>query len=145
MQTSGAETIFGQGGQDRERQNREREIKVFAGTGAFFCPENKRSPKKKVFAGLGAFFKRSLRRIWAFFVPKMVQDTSLRGAKVAQEGQNISRGGSCPPWLPTFRAYGANCRTFFGKGKGQGPRRGGSRGARSPPPMDFHTWYGCSI
>jgi len=36
---SGAETISGQGGQDRGRQSREREIKVFAGLGAFFVPK----------------------------------------------------------------------------------------------------------
>jgi len=42
--SSGAGTVFGQGRQDRERQSREREIKVFAGIGAFFSPEKKRSP-----------------------------------------------------------------------------------------------------
>jgi len=35
---SGAGTICGQGGQDRERQSREREIKVFAEIRAFFVP-----------------------------------------------------------------------------------------------------------
>jgi len=35
--TSGAGTILGQGGKDREGQSRERKIKFFAGIGAFFC------------------------------------------------------------------------------------------------------------
>jgi len=34
----------------------------------------------------------------------MAQDTSLRGAKVAQGGQNISRGAASP-LPPTYRAY----------------------------------------
>jgi len=36
---SGAGTILGQGGQDRERQSREREIKFFAEIGLFFVPK----------------------------------------------------------------------------------------------------------
>jgi len=54
---SDAETIFGQGGQDREHKSQEREVKVFARIRAFFipkrsieassCPEMKRSPKNK--------------------------------------------------------------------------------------------------
>jgi len=56
---SGAGTILGQGGQDRVRQSREREIKFFAEIGqafskkkglrrirSVFCPEIKRSLKK---------------------------------------------------------------------------------------------------
>jgi len=45
--TSGAGIIFVQEGQDRDRQNRERETEFYAGIGESFCPENKRSPKKK--------------------------------------------------------------------------------------------------
>jgi len=41
-----------------------------------------------------------------FFVSKMAQDTSLRGEKVAQGGQSISRGAAAPPCPPTSRAYG---------------------------------------
>jgi len=52
---NGAGTIFGQGGQDRERQNRVRKTEFYAGTRESFCPENKRSPKK-VFTGFVAFF-----------------------------------------------------------------------------------------
>jgi len=36
---SGAGTILGQEGQDRERQSREREIKFFAEIGVFFVPK----------------------------------------------------------------------------------------------------------
>jgi len=32
-----------------------------------------------------------------FLVPNMAHNTGLRGAKVAQGGQNISREGSFPP------------------------------------------------
>jgi len=53
-----AGTILGQGGQDRVRQSREREIKFFTEFGAFFCPEIKRSLKK------------GLRRIRSVFCPK---------------------------------------------------------------------------
>jgi len=61
---SGAGTIFGQGGQDQERQSREREIKVFAEIRAFFVPKRSVFQKekkikkiklnKKIYAGLGA-------------------------------------------------------------------------------------------
>jgi len=51
---SGAGTIFGKEGQDRERQNQQREIKVFAGIGAFFVRKQVFS-KKEVLAGFGAF------------------------------------------------------------------------------------------
>jgi len=67
-----------------------------------FCPENKRFPKK-----------RSSPDLQRFLVPKMAQDIDLRGAKIAQGGQNISRGGSCPsaPLLPAamnqFQFYDA--------------------------------------
>jgi len=67
--------------------------------------------KKKVFDGFGAFFlsrkqafsKKCLRRIWErFLVPKMAQDTGLRGAKVAQRAKIFPGGrGGCP----TSRAY----------------------------------------
>jgi len=50
--------------------------------------------KKNIFAGLEAFF-----------VPKMAQDTSLKG------GQNISRGAAVPPAPPTSRAYATNSST----------------------------------
>jgi len=90
-----------------------------------FCPEKKRSPKKglrrirSVFLSWKEAFskKKGIRRIrsdflsWqqAFskkkvfpgfgriFVPKIAQDTSLRGAKVAQRGPKYLQGGSCPP------------------------------------------------
>jgi len=84
IDASGVGTIFGQGEQDRERQNREREIKVFAGIGAFFCRENNRSPKKE---------KRSLPDMERFLVPKMAQDTGLKG------------GDQLPPLPLTSRAY----------------------------------------
>jgi len=41
-----------------------------------------------VFAGLGVF------------VPKMAQDTSLRGAKVAQGGPKYLQEGQLPPYFP---------------------------------------------
>jgi len=44
---SGAGTILGQGGQDRERQSRELEIMFFAENGVSFYPYNNRSLKKK--------------------------------------------------------------------------------------------------
>jgi len=50
--------------------------------------------KKKVFAGLELFF-----------VPKMAQDTSLRGAKVAQGGDKISPGEAAAPLLPAPMAF----------------------------------------
>jgi len=81
----------------------------------FFCPENKRSPKKekKSSPDLEHFFgpqtsvlqkekKRSLSDLERFLVLNMAQDTGLRGEQKPEGGQNISRGGSCPP---TFRAY----------------------------------------
>jgi len=102
---------FWTGGQDQERQSREREIKVFAGIRAFFDPKRSVLHKKKVYAGQGASscseLKRSPKKNKVFpgfgriFAPKM----TLRGAKVAQEGQNISRGGRFPPCPPTSRAY----------------------------------------
>jgi len=57
---------FRTGGQDRERQSREREIKFFAKIGVFFIPKTSVLLKeKKVFAGFGVSFcpknKRSLR------------------------------------------------------------------------------------
>jgi len=75
---SGAGTIFRQ---NRERQNRKREIKIFAGIGAFFCSKNKRSPKKKGLRRIWSVFfpeknvlhKKGFRRIWEpFLVSKMV-------------------------------------------------------------------------
>jgi len=49
----------------------------------------KRSPKiKKVFPGFGRIS-----------IPKMAQETSLRGAKVAQGWPKYLQGGSCPPAL----------------------------------------------
>jgi len=56
------------GGQDRERQNRESEIKVFTGFGAFLS-------RKQAFSK-----KKSSPDLERFFVPKMAQDTGLRGA-----------------------------------------------------------------
>jgi len=105
MTNSSAGTILGQGRQDRERQCREREMKCFAGIGAFlvFCPEKKRSPKKKkkrVFAGLKNK-KKGLRRIRSVFCPK-----NCSGYK-SQWGQNSPRGetkispwGQLPPYFP---------------------------------------------
>jgi len=66
----------------------------------FFVPKTRKTSvllKKKVFAGLGAFF-----------VPKMAQDTSLRGAKVALGEPKYLQEGSCPPCPPTSRAYALN-------------------------------------
>jgi len=96
---SGAGTIFGQEVQDRERQSRKREIKVFAGIGEFFVPKT------------SVLQKKGLHWIWAFFCPENGSgNKSQRGAKVAQGGQNISRGAA-PPCLPTFHAYGfAGCQ-----------------------------------
>jgi len=76
------------GGQDRERQNWEREIKVFAVIGAFFCPDNKRSLKEeKVFAGFGAFV----------FFPKNGSGYRCYGGKNSPwGGKNISRGAAAP-------------------------------------------------
>jgi len=85
MQWRGNYSIFGQGRKDRKRQNREREKKVFAGYGAFFCPENKRSSKK-----------RSSPDLERFSVPKMAQDTGIRG------GGKSRPGGRCSP---TSHAY----------------------------------------
>jgi len=78
---------FWTGGQDRECQSREREIKVFVGIRAFFCPENKRSPKKKKSSpDLGGFLSQKWLRI------------QVSGeAKVAQGGPKYLQGGSCPP------------------------------------------------
>jgi len=48
---------FRTGGQNRERQSRESEIKFFAEIGVFYCPKNKRSLKKKgLRSGLGVIF-----------------------------------------------------------------------------------------
>jgi len=77
---SGAGTILGQGGQDRERQSREREIK-------FFCPKNRQ--------------KKGLRRIRSVFLSqKWLRIKVLGGAKDAQEGPKYLQGGSCPPYFP---------------------------------------------
>jgi len=55
--------------------------------------------KKKVFAGLEAFF-----------VPKMAQDTSIRGGggKISPGGPKNLQGDSCPP---TSRAYASKNAT----------------------------------
>jgi len=110
---------FWTGRQDRERQSREREIKVYyagvgvcllvssrpemrrskkrstPGLGASSCPEMKRSQKK----GLSGFGRNS--------VPKMAQNTSLRGGKSRPGGGGAKylQEGSCPPSSPTSRAY----------------------------------------
>jgi len=64
----------------RERQNPEREIKVFAGFGAFSCP--------KIAQDTGL----------------------RRGQKLPRECQNISRGGSCPllpaPMVELYKKIG---------------------------------------
>jgi len=93
LRHSGAGTIFGQGRQDRERQNREHETEVYVGVGVSFCPENKRSPKKQVFAG---FFER-------FLVPNMAHDTGLRGGGGSCPGAPKYLQGAAAP--PTSRAY----------------------------------------
>jgi len=86
---SGAGTIFGQEGADRERQNRERKMKVFAGIGAFICPGNKRSPKKK-----------GLRRIWSVFLSqKWLKIQVSGGAKVAQRGPKYFQRVQLPPYF----------------------------------------------
>jgi len=89
LHRSGAETIFGQWGQDRERQNREREIEVFAGIGAFFVPKTSVLQQK-----------RSSPDLKRFLVPKMAQDTGLRGSKVAQGRPKYFQGGQLPPYFP---------------------------------------------
>jgi len=99
---SGAETIFGQGEQDRDRQNRERETEVYAGIGESFCPENKRKGVRRIrsifLARKHRFSKKDLRRILErFLVLNMAHDTGLRGGK-----SRPGVGGSCPP---TSRAY----------------------------------------
>jgi len=81
--------IFGQGGQDRERQSRKCEIKVFAGIRAFFCPEKKRSPKKRSFLDLGVFLSQKWLRIQV-----------LGGQKSPRGGAKISPGGATAPLLP---------------------------------------------
>jgi len=127
---SGAGTILGQGS---KTENREREKKFFAEIGVFlsqkqaFSEKKSSSPIWSVFLSQKQAFsknKKGLRRIWsvflsqkqafskkkvfvgleAFFVPKMAQDTSLRGAKAAQGGHNISRisPGQLPPLPPYF-------------------------------------------
>jgi len=109
---SGAGTILGQGGQDRERQSREREIKFFA---ICLFPKNKRSPKnkKKGFRRIRSVFlsqnkrslKKGLRRIRSVFLSQKWLRIQVSGrAKVSQGGQNISRGAAAP-CLPTFRTY----------------------------------------
>jgi len=55
--------------------------------------------KNNIFAGLEAFF-----------VPKMVQDTSLREGKVVQGGQKYLQGGQLPP---TSRAYETDLRQIY--------------------------------
>jgi len=113
---NGAGTILEQGGQDQVRQSLERKIRFFAGIGLFFVPKQAFSKIKKI--KIKKLKKnKGFRRIWSvsltqkqafskkkvfagygvFFNPKMAQDTSMRGAKVVQGCQNISRGGSCPP------------------------------------------------
>jgi len=76
FEISGAGTILGQGGQERERQSRERDIKFFAEIEVFLS-QNKRSLKKNVFAGFGVSLclknkrslkKKGLRRIWSVFM-----------------------------------------------------------------------------
>jgi len=84
-----ARELFLDRGQDRERQNREREKKVFVGIGAFFCPENERFPKKK----------RSSPDLERFSVPNMAQDTDLRGGKIRPGGAKIFPGWRLPPYF----------------------------------------------
>jgi len=72
---NGAGTIFGQGGQDRKRQSREREIKVFAGIIAYFVPEKKRSPKKI-----------NLNSNWSRWWKE-------------RQCKTVIDGGGCKPWL----------------------------------------------
>jgi len=87
---------------------------AFAGFGAFFCPENKRSPKK-----------RSSRRIRA-------QDTGLRGGKIRPGGPKFFQGGSCPPASYFPRLWAMVCDYSI---------RHHERGQGGPRLLDFHTWY----
>jgi len=89
--TSLRKVFLNRGGQDRERQNRERKIEVYAGNGVFLSRKQAFSKRKK--KGLRRVLqknKKGLRRILErFLVPNMAHDTGLRG------GQKSPRGGSC--------------------------------------------------
>jgi len=107
---------LGQGGQDRERQSREREIKFFAEIAMLFCPKNKRSLKKNglrlirsVFLSLRQAFsknknkKKGLRRIRSVFLSQKHGSgykSQGGGQKSHRWGQNISRGAASP--LPLY-------------------------------------------
>jgi len=93
--TVARELFLDRGGrQDRERQSRKREIKIFAGIRTFLSRKEAFSKKKKnnnnkIFPGFGRIS-----------VPKIGSGyKSQRGQKLPRGSQNIS---SCPP---TFRAY----------------------------------------
>jgi len=115
---SGAGTILGQGGKTESAKFRNAKQSSSLKLECFFLSQKQAfSKKKKVFAGLGVSFcpknkcflnkKKGLRRIRSvFFVPKLAQDTTLRGgAKVAQGGPNYFQRGQLPPLPPTSRAY----------------------------------------
>jgi len=111
-------TIFGQEGQDRERQNWEHEIKVFAGIGAFFFVRKTSvlQIRKKVFAVFGAFFDpkssvllktKVLAGFGAFSCPKYGSGYRSQGG-----GLNISRMGQLAPYFPRLWAS-RGASTYF--------------------------------
>jgi len=100
------------------RQNREREKRVFAGFGAFLCPENKRSPKKK----------KDLRRIWSVFLSHKQALSKKRRiwSDFLSRKQAFSKKRSSPN-LERFSVpkNGSGYRSLGGRGGGQkSPRRG---------------------
>jgi len=89
---SGAGTIFGQGGQDRDRQNREIGNAKQRSTLEFeslFVPKTS-VLQKKVFVGF-----------WSIFLSQRRFTTQVSGgAKVAQRGPKYLQGGRLPPYFP---------------------------------------------
>jgi len=110
---SGAGTIFGQGGQDRERQIWEREMKVISGIGErVFVPETGVLQKKGLrqiwSVNLSEYMrKKCLCRIWSVFLSQKWLRIQVSGGKSRLGGAKIFPGrGSCPPCPPTSRTYG---------------------------------------
>jgi len=83
---------FWTGGQDRERQSRDRETKVFAGIRAFFVP--KRCVLQKI--------KKGPPWIRAYFCPENGLGYKSQVGQKSPRVAKISPGGPVPP---TFRAY----------------------------------------
>jgi len=88
-QWRGNYSILGQGGQGRERQSRESEIKFFAGLGSVFCPEKKLSEGGGGGGGGGA--------------------GARGGGGGGGGGANYLQEGKLPPYFPP-RAYVENRR-----------------------------------